>query len=529
MGFLSEVLALTAPSPENPANPLQPSSWLSLMEGFGGGNDSGVLITDRSAMRLSAVHACVRVLSGTLASMPLEIYERTGRGQRLADDHRLYPVLHNAWNSQMSSAVAVQAVMAQVALRGNGYALIQRDGANRPVALWPLPSEKMRARRIKGRLEYLLTDVGPDQPDYLIAAEDILYIPFLSFDGVTALNPIQEFRQGLSVSYAAERFADIFFSRGSRPSGVLTHPNKLSKEARENLRRSWQEATSGSNALGVALLEEGLKFDAMTVNPSDAQFIETRKLQLEEIARMFGVQPHKIGILERSTNNNIEHQALEFLTDTMLPHITKFEQEFNRKLFVGTRFYAKFNVDGLLRGDFQSRSVAIQTLRNAGLISTNEGREMAGMNPISDAVGGSVVLAPLNMVPLASLANSDSSNAASGETAMATAGSNAAALQARMQRQFSRLFSDATGRMLNREKRDDVYAYRVWEPVLTTLAENIAMSREIDEVSEDAHTFIRQYTGTLAHRAGEWKAENKISIAEAEFDRAYLALTERVQ
>lgn len=538
MGFLTRAV-INALSPEDPANPLQPGSWL--MEALGAAaSSSGIHVSPEGSLKVSAVHACVRVLIEILGSMPLNVHQRmSSGGTRLATENRLFPLLNQAPNQQMTQTVWIQAWFAQTLLWGNGYSIIARDGANRPVGFYPFPSDRTHARRVKGQLEYVTT-ATPDGQEAVIEPDDMMYIPYLSFDGLQGYSPIALMRQGLGLALAAERTGSLFFGRGSRPSGVLEVPagTKLSKEAKENMRRTWSEATSGAHALNVALLEEGIKFNPMSVDPEDAQFIETRKYQDEDAARAYRVPPHMIGILDHSTKANIEQQSLELIIYTMLPWVIKFEQEINRKLFAGTPYFAKFNMDGLLRGDFPSRTVGYQTLRNAGIISANDARRMEGWNLIPSDEGGDVYLAPMNMVPLAQMAKGNPKWGTNGDGTDGDAedpdanedssGDAEDQVKQRFRRGFSAMFHDAVGRTLNRKKRDERTVQTIWTPVMQTLAESTAALVVVAEVSEETQTFIAGYVKVLAHRAQNWKPEDRASIAGQEFDRAYQALTERI-
>jgi HK97 family phage portal protein len=533
MGWLTKQL-----SPEDPSAPLLPGSWLMESLGIGQGNDSGIAISEKGAMRISAVLACVRVISETIGTLPLNVYQWTANGKRLAPEHPLSPVLGNRWNGQMSSYVAKVAVQAQSCLWGNGYAEIQRDGAYRSRGLWPLPSDRTRPRRINGALQYVTT-ATTDGRERLIAPENIIHMPFLSFDGLQGFSPIQLMRQGLGLNAAAERFGSMLFGRGSRPSGILTHPGSLKAEARANMKASWQESTSGANAMSVPIMEEGVTFQALTINPTDAQFLETRKFQKEEVASWYRVPPHMIGLLDRAQHSNIEQQTIDFSQFTMLPWVTLWEEELNYKLFAGTNFYAKFDMDGLLRGDFLTRMQGLNLMRLAGVLSANDINDKQDWPRIPEEQGGDVRIVPLNFVSLETVkineeALGDPPETDEGEPGEGADpqpnedGENASVLRQRFSRAFLRLFQDATGRTINREKRDAAFVQRVWLPTLTALADSMSATNGSKELPAEVHTFLKGYAGAVADRSKTWKKPDSETLAKAEFDRAYTAFAEQI-
>lgn len=383
---------------ENPNTLLSdPAAWL--VDWMGGGStDSGVAVTEKSAMKFSAVFACVRVIAETIASLPLITYKSVEEGKVKTKTHPVYRLLKDQPNSEMTAFTFRELMMTHVLLWGNSYAFIERNNAARPTALFPLMPDRTWAERRDGVLTYLTTVNGER---IRLKPEDVLHIPGLGFDGITGLSTIQVARQSVGLALAAEEFGARFFGNGANIGGVLEAPGKVSPEAANNLKTSWSKAHSGlKNSHKVAVLEEGLKWTKTGMANKDAQYIDTRKFQVNEIARIFRVPPHMIGDLERATFSNVEQQAIDFVVHTIRPWLVRSEQEYNRKLFRESekgRVFAEHKLDGLLRGDVATRTAAYATARQNGWLSANEIREMENMNKIE---GGDEFMVPLNMTPV---------------------------------------------------------------------------------------------------------------------------------
>lgn len=400
MGLLSEKLGLYAMNPEDPSTNL--GSWSVLAEAWGSKNtDSGMAVNERLAMTVPAVQACVRVIAETIASNTPDVFEALNpAGRRLAKDHRLYDILQYQPNPQMSAFTFFETGQAGLSLWGNTFAEIQRDASNRVIALWPLPPGTTRPRTdAYGNLFYSTT-YTPDGSERRIEPRNILHVPGLSYDGINGLSPITLARQAVGLALATEKFGSQFFGNGAHPKGILSTDGTLKDDQIKRTRESWHGQYGGENAHKIAVLDGGLKFQAMSIPPEDAQFLETRKFSVSDIARIFRVPLHMIGDLERSTNNNIEHQSIEFIRNTIKPIARRWEQEINRKLFAGTPFYAEFDTSDLLQGDFKSRQEGLAIQRQNGVISTDEWRLGEHMNPIGESEGGNKYIVQLNMQPL---------------------------------------------------------------------------------------------------------------------------------
>jgi len=354
---------------------------------------SGVLVNETLALNLSAVYACTQVLSQTVGSLPLHVYQRTADGKNRATNHPLYKLLHDAPNPEMTSMSWRQAIMLHLCMWGNHYSEIERNSAREPVALWPITPWRVSLKRVNGQLVY---SVALDSGVVNVPFADMLHVKGLSYDGLIGLPPMRAAKEAIGLGLAAQKYAAKFFANDARPGGILEHPGQLSDEAAARLRKSFEKTHEGlDNKFRVAVLEEGMKFNAVGVPPEDAQLLETRKFGVSEIARYFRMPLHKISDLDRSTNNNIEHQAIEFVTDTIRPWLVNIEQELSFKLFSGD-FFPEFLIEGLLRGDIKTRYEAYAIGRQWGWLSADDIRERENMNKLPNGQGGQY-LVPLNM------------------------------------------------------------------------------------------------------------------------------------
>jgi len=353
---------------------------------------SGVLVNETLALNLSAVYACTQVLAQTVGSLPLHVYQRTADGKSRATNHPLYRLLHDAPNPEMTSMSWRQAIMLHLCMWGNHYSEIERRNGE-PVALWPITPWRVALKRVNGQLVYA---VALDSGVVNVPFADMLHVKGLSYDGLIGLPPMRAAKEAIGLGLAAQKYAAKFFANDARPGGILEHPGQLSDEAAARLRKSFEKTHEGlDNKFRVAVLEEGMKFNAVGVPPEDAQLLETRKFGVSEIARYFRMPLHKISDLDRSTNNNIEHQAIEFVTDTIRPWLVNIEQELSFKLFSGD-FFPEFLIEGLLRGDIKTRYEAYAIGRQWGWLSADDIRERENMNKLPNGQGGQY-LVPLNM------------------------------------------------------------------------------------------------------------------------------------
>ena len=374
-----------------------------------GPTTSGKSVDEFTAMQTTAVYSCVRILSEAIASLPLNIYRYTAVGKERVYDHPLYHILHDEPNPEMTSFVFRETLMSHLLIWGNAYAQIIRDGAGRVVALYPLLPDKMQVYRDdSGELYYLYTKNSDENPNLRqygqvrLSRYDVLHIPGLGFDGLVGYSPIAMAKNAVGISLACEEYGASFFANGANPSGVLEHPGILKDPAK--VRDSWNEVYRGSgNAHKIAVLEEGMKYTPISISPEEAQFLETRKFQIDEIARLYRIPPHMVGDLEKSSFSNIEQQSLEFVKYTLDPWVIRWEQSLMRSLLTPTekqQYFIKLNVDGLLRGDYQSRMSGYATGRQNGWLSANDIRELEDLNPIPSEEGGDLYLINGNMTKL---------------------------------------------------------------------------------------------------------------------------------
>lgn len=339
--------------------------WSSVTSFFFGNTTSGKVVNERTAMQTTAVYACVRILSETIASLPLHTYRYTNNGKEKAIDHPLYYLLHSEPNPEMTSFVFRETLMGHLLIWGNAYVQIIRDGRGKVLALYPLLPDKMTVdRTASGELYYLYNKDGENYP---LRSDEVLHIPGLGFDGLVGYSPIAMAKNAIGMGIACEEYGAKFFANGANPGGVLEHPGVVKDPAR--VRDSWNAVYQGSgNAHRVAVLEEGMKFQSIGILPEQAQFLETRKFQINEIARIFRIPPHMVGDLEKSSFSNIEQQSLEFVIYTPDPWVVRWEQAIRRVLFSESEkkeYFAKFNVNGLLRGSKRQRQGLRRSVNSA--------------------------------------------------------------------------------------------------------------------------------------------------------------------
>lgn len=401
MGFLSGLFR----SRDAPRNSTSGSAYRFFM----GNSISGKRVNERSAMQMTAVYSCVRILSEAVAGLPLHLYQYTDRSSKeKAVDNPLYFLLHDEPNTEMTSFVFRETLMTHLLLWGNAYSQIIRNGKGEVVGLYPLMPDRMTVNRNeKGRLYYEYM-VSSDDAKTLkdgtvrLSPYDVLHIPGLGFDGLVGYSPIAMAKNAIGLAIAAEEYGSKFYANGATPSGILEYPGTVKEP--DKVRESWNAGFGGSsNAHKIAVLEEGMKYTPISISPNEAQFLETRKFQINEIARIFRVPPHMVGDLEKSSFSNIEQQSLEFVKYTLEPWLVRWEQAMQRSLIPQddkSKYFIKFNVDGLLRGDYQSRMQGYATARQNGWMSANDIRELENLDRIPAEDGGDLYLINGNMMPL---------------------------------------------------------------------------------------------------------------------------------
>lgn len=370
---------------------------------FGGGvqTAAGVAVTAESAMQLSAVYACVRILATALAMLPVKPYrEKSGGGREVVKSHPLYNLLRWQPNAWQTSFEWREMKMGHVLLRGNAYSYIDYRGDGAVGGLIPLHPDRVTPFWApNGKPAYRYMERNGQEHVYL--HHELLHIRNMTDDGLVGMSVISQLRETLGLTLAAEQFGARYFGNGTVVSGVLQTDGQLSDAAYDRLKQDWANRHSGLvNAHKPAILEEGLKWQSLTVAPEDAQFLETRKFQVSEICRIFGVPPHMVADVSGSTSwgTGIEQQGIGFVIYALQPWLTRWEQAFKRDLLASATsraVYAEFNVEGLLRGDSKARAEFYKALFGMGAINSNEIREKENMNPVK---GGDRYYVPLNMV-----------------------------------------------------------------------------------------------------------------------------------
>jgi len=349
-------------------------------------------VTPDTAIQTAAVMACVRVLAETVGQLPLHLMRETGRKKEKAVEEPLYEVLHNRPNDWQTPFEFREMQQGHLALRGNAYAQI-RPGARGAVdQLVPLHPDRMQVfRLVNGRIAYLYQDERGRQ--YRLTQDEVFHLRFMSLNDCVGMSVITACAKAVELAQQGETHGVNFYRNAARPSGVLTLPAEhppLDEDALKRLRKSWRDAHTGDDLFTTAVLEGGVSWQQLAISNEDSEWLDGRRFQINEIARLFRVPPHMIGsaIEHGMTYANVEQSDLAFLKHTMLPWLVRWEQAIGRDLVVqpepagGTRLYAKFAVEGLLRADSTTRAQFYSTMLSAKVYTRNEVRELEDMNPI---------------------------------------------------------------------------------------------------------------------------------------------------
>jgi HK97 family phage portal protein len=358
---------------------------------------SGVQVNERNVMGLTAHFACVRVTATTLASLPVHVYERTAGGRIRSYDHPIARLLHDQPNPEMTAFSFIEGMQAQISNTGKSFAEIVYSRRGEVAELWPIAPGKCFPRRNEKtkKLEYFFPQSGDVLPSW-----KILHIPGLSFDGINSFSPVGLFRQAFGLGLAVEQYGSLFFGKGTHIGAFLEHPGKLGEQAYTRLKSEMEAKYRGiKNSHGVIILEDGMKFNSLGAKMEEIQFIESRKFTATEMARIHGVPPHLIADLEHATFSNIEEQGIEAVVYSFRPWAARWEQALNARLLTPSeqqRYYIKFEIDGLLRGNTKARFEGYRIGREIGIYSANEIRQMEDMNRREDPEGDTY-MTPLNM------------------------------------------------------------------------------------------------------------------------------------
>ena len=382
-------------------------------------SDSGVPVNPDTIMRLAVAYRCIAILAGSLGQLPAHAYERTDRGKRKATDRPEDRILSREPNPELTAAMWKESGQVQLCLRGNTYSRIDWANNGRVRALWPIPTDTVIPERVAGRLNYRVSLVRGGVEN--LSPEEVIHVPALSFDGIVGYNPIEVLRQSAGIAISAEKVAATLYKDGIRGSGILILKDADSQTAVDNMRAEFSAQYGGSLHAPV-VVGGNAEWKPVTINPDDAQFLETRKFQRGEIATVYGIPPHMVGDVEKSTSwgTGIEQQSIGFVVYCLAPWLVRWEQELSRKLFpgsLGDQYFVKFNIAGLLRGDLKTQYEAYQIGIQNGWLSPNDVLEMLDMNTFD---GGDTHIQPLNFAPWgtapADPAPSDPSPTAGGST-----------------------------------------------------------------------------------------------------------------
>lgn len=376
----------------------------SLAKWFGSAQTrAGVIISNDSALAIAAVYACITVISEDVAKLPLKVYRKRGNVREERPNHPVALLLRRP-HPLIRPFEWRQAITAHVLGWGNGYTLVHRNGKGEAIQLDPLGPARVTPQMKDGRLIYVVKDEVGYRENY--TPERIMHLRGLSYDGLVGYNVIQVARESLGLAKAMEDFAANFFGSGANQRGVLEYPNVLGKEAIERLRDGWLSQSTDPDTRKPLILENGMKWSATSVKPEEAQFLESRAFTIPEICRWFRMKPHKIADLSRATFSNIEEENEQYVAETLMPWLIRWEQMIESDLFTDDElsdgYYVKHNVDALLRGNTAARHAAYSAGRQWGYYSVNDIREKEDMNPVD---GGDIYLQPANMQPLGSGGN----------------------------------------------------------------------------------------------------------------------------
>lgn len=383
-------------SGESLANPS--NEYITFMAG-GSVSDSGITVSPEVALKNMGLYAAIKTIVEPLSHMPIPVIDTRSGLRTRRRDHAVHKLMNIAFNDEHHSMEGREMLFGHYLLRGNGFAQILRDKFGRPAQLWPLHPDRMRAARKDGVLSYVYQDSkGREIP---LEQKDVLHLRnLLNSDGIMGQGFILQAANALGLSVAAEKFASKLYQQGARPSGILKHPKTLSEETRKKLAAQFQAAYSGVDNFGkMAIIEEGMDWQKMGLTAEEAQIIESRKFQIEDIARGLCVPGHKVGLLDRATFSNIEHQSLEFVVSTLMAHARRFEMVILRDLFdLDEQLYleARYNFNALVRGDMKTRYESYAISRQWGWMSADDVRELEDMDPLPDGQG-KIYLFPLNM------------------------------------------------------------------------------------------------------------------------------------
>lgn len=502
---------------------------INLLRNAGGSMAAGVAVTPDNALEYSAVLGGVRVLAEGVAQLPLIVYERLARGRRRADEHPLYDLLHLQPNPYQTSFEWREVLMIHALMRGDAFAEVEWSDGGQVRALWPLLPQYMTIYRAPDRTIWYEYQ-QPGVADRVFQAYQMLHVPCLAYNGLRGRGILAMATPTIGLGKAAEQYGSAFFSNGARPSVALEYPGVLSDQAFNRLRKKWEQDHSGlENAQRVAILEEGMKLTSYGTAPEDAQFLETRKFQRNEVAAVLRLSPSMLGDSEAQSYASMEQEMLRHVQLALMPWYVRIEQRLSTSLMTAEerrRYYVEFLVDGLLRGDMKTRHEVYATGRQWGYYSANDVRIMDNQDVIE---GGDEYLVPMNMIPASQLGQQTPAQPQPGADAQGNGQRTAVTRTARLERELRQsvggrqrliavhqpLLQDAAQRIINRETNDILNAAR---RMLGTRSAGAGEKRSISEFSEWLQTFMFEHKQFVRERLwpGVWTFAQLIADAAIE-------------
>jgi HK97 family phage portal protein len=542
MGFLTRLTRSNIL--ENPAVPLSslasPSGWF-LNWANGEPTASGEHVTPHTALQVTTIVACVKLISEGIGQMPIHVVERLERGQKVANNHPYFDLLASEWNPEMTATVAMQVSLVHALLWGTSYVEIVRDNGNRVAELWPRKPWCTEPKRDKtGALVYETRDTGDGHPR-IIQAADMLCIPGLSLDGYIGQHTTQIARNTVGLALALQRHAGLFFSNGGVSAGVIETQNELTPAAYQRLKTAMDRQNTGDNKHRTLLLEMGAKWNQIASQNDQAQFLESRRLIRSELCELFRVPLYLIASDEsKGVKSNTEQIANDFLTFSLNPWLVKYVQEIDRKIFpkVGRtsgKYGVRFEIKALMAADSAGRMSYYVQGRNSGLLTANECRLDEGLEPAGPE--GDILMVPLNMIPATELLKEEDDTAPppvveppappadpkAADTEPATEDTRSTPLLPRLTRAYSPLFIDGFSRLSNRSKRDSTSIRQCLQPALEAVSASLRDMLSIQDKTQagdaESKRAIDKYLDGLAVRY------NAAADQTAEINRALKSLT----
>jgi HK97 family phage portal protein len=518
-------LNLQQPEKRNGLSLPIPGTWGQVF-GFGQNSDSGEIVTPHSAMQVSTVWACIRIISESVGSLPCTLYARSNSGKQIAYASPLYRLLRDCPNDEQTAVTFWELMATWLCLHGNAYCQIQRNGQGDAIALWPLQPELTTPVRMPDNsITYRTTD--GDQKSRLLAAKDVLHFLGISTCGLIGISPIHAARQAIGLARATERYGSTLFKNSTVPAIALITPTKLKPEDKHTMRADWEVLQSGSNQHRVAVLDQDMKIQQLGISAEDSQFLETRNYQRADIAAIFRISPSHVGSTEKIANSNLVQENLQLVTQTLRPWLSRFEAEIRRKL-LDPGLDVEFDTTELTRGDSVAESAALTAGVQGGWLSPAEARHELNLNPGPECLN--VYRVPVNYQNAETLLVTQSiqDEAVGAKPALPTEAERS--LLSGYKTVFLRMFKDGVSRVANRpsEKRDVSSLVIVFTPILESLSELATESArsamgQVD-LTHDTAKFIPQHLAKMAERSAKWTPEDSDSIAADEMTRAVRAL-----